>query len=75
MRFYYLSHLQKLDIAILTFMFCLFIGFLRPLLLNIEFNSRDIIAMTLIFFAWYGTTLLLTNAFTYEKNYYKLKNI
>jgi hypothetical protein len=56
-------------------MFCLFIGFLRPLLLNIEFNSRDIIAMTLIFFAWYGTTLLLTNAFTYEKNYDKLTNI
>lgn len=75
MRFYYLSTLQKLDLSFVTLMFCIFIGFLRPLLLNIELNTRNIIAMTLIFFSWYGCTLILTNAFTYEKTYYKLTNI
>lgn len=75
MKFYYLSSLQKTDIAITTFMFCLFIGFLRPLLLNNELNSRDIIAYTLIFFAWYGCTMMFSNAYTYETHYNKLKNI
>jgi hypothetical protein len=75
MKFYYLSNLQKIDIAITTFMFCLFIGFLRPLLLGIDLNSRNIIAFTLIFFAWYGSTILLSNAFNYEYLYNKLTNI
>lgn len=75
MKFYYLSPLQKIDIAIATFMFCIFIGFLRPLILNTELNSRDIIAFTLIFFAWYGCTILFSNAFNYETQYNKLNNI
>lgn len=75
MKFYYLSNLQKIDIAITTFMFLLFIGFIRPLLLNIELNSRNIIAFTLIFFAWYGCTILFSNAFNYEYTYNKLTNI
>jgi hypothetical protein len=75
MRFYYLSSLQKLDVSLTTLMFCIFIGFLRPLLLGIEINSRNIIATTLIFFAWYGMTLIMTNAITYETSYNKLTNI
>ena len=42
MKYYYLSPLQKIDIGITTFMFCLFIGFLRPLLLNLEINTRTL---------------------------------
>lgn len=75
MKFYYLSNLQKIDITITTLMFCIFIGFLRPLLLNQELNSRNIIAFTLIFFAWYGCTILFSNGFNYESAYSKLQNI
>lgn len=75
MKFYYLSNLQKIDITIVTLMFCLFIGFIRPLMLNIELNSRNVIAYTLIFFAWYGCTILFSNAFNYETIYNKLTNI
>jgi len=75
MKFHYMTYLQKIDISLTTFMFCLFIGFLRPLLLGIELNSRNIIAYTLIFFAWYGCTILFSNAYNYEKNYDKLTNI
>jgi hypothetical protein len=75
MRFYYLSSLQKLDIVITTFLFCLLIAFLRPLILTMEINSRNAIAFTLLFFAWYGCTLLFSNAFTYEDDYDKLVNI
>jgi hypothetical protein len=75
MRFYYLTNLQKIDISVTTFMFCLFIGFLRPLILNLEINSRNIIAYTLIFFVWYGFTLIFSNAFNYEYVYNKLINI
>lgn len=75
MKFYYLSSLQKTEIAIVTFMYALLIGFMRPLLLNIELNSRDVIAYTLIFFVWYGCTMMFSNAYTYESQYVKLKNI
>jgi len=74
MKFYYLTSLQKLEITTITFLYCIFIGFLRPLLLDIPLNSQHIIAFTLIFFAWYGSTLLFTNAFTYESDYNKLVN-
>ena len=75
MKFYHLSNLQKMEIGISTFLFCILIGFIRPLIINIEINSRDIIAYTLIFFAWYGVTLLTCNSFNYEETYNKLTNI
>lgn len=75
MRYYYLSALQKLEIGIVTFIFCFFIGFMRPFILNKEINSKFIIVMTLLFFAWYGMTLLFTNAFTYEGIYKKIVSI
>ncbi len=75
MRFYYLSSLQKLEIGIATFMFCLLIGFLRPLLLNLPFNSQHIVALTLLFFCWYGMTILMANAYTYQQDYQKIVNI
>jgi hypothetical protein len=74
MKFYYLTYLQKIDIAITTLLFCLFIGFFRQLLLSGELNTRDIIAYTLIFFAWYGCTILTSNAFVYQYEYNKLVN-
>jgi hypothetical protein len=72
MKFYYLSQLQKVDITITTLMFCIFFGFLRPLVLSQDINTRNIIAYTLIFFAWYGCTILTSNAFTYQYEYNKL---
>ena len=74
MKFYYLTYLQKIDIAITTLLFCLFIGFFRQLLLSGELNTRNIIAYTLIFFAWYGCTILTSNAFIYQYEYNKLVN-
>lgn len=75
MKFYYLSYLQKIDITVTTLMFCIFIGFLRPLILNTGLNTRNIIAFTLIFFAWYGCTILFSNAFNYQQMYNKLTNV
>lgn len=72
MKFYYLSQLQKIDITITTLMFCIFFGFLRPIILDQDMNTRNIIAYTLIFFAWYGCTILTSNAFTYQYEYNKL---
>ena len=75
MRVDHLSSVQKIDLSITTFMFCLFIGFIRPLILNKDINTRNIIAFTLMFFAWYGVTLLFTNAFNYQSLYNKLENV
>jgi hypothetical protein len=71
-KYYYLSHLQKIDITITTLLFCIFIGFLRPLVLGTQLNAKNIIAFTVIFFAWYGYTILLSNAFNYDNVYNKL---
>ena len=75
MRYYHLSDLQKMDITITTFLFFILIGFLRPFFLNRDINTRDIIIYSLLFFAWYGCTLLFSNAFTYENVYNKITNI
>jgi hypothetical protein len=75
MRFYYLSNLQKIDITICTLMFCIFIGFIRPLLLNYDLHVKNIMIYTILFFAWYGTTILFTNFFNYESQYNKLTNL
>jgi hypothetical protein len=75
MKYYYLSNLQKMDITITTLIFCIFIGFLRPFVINQSLDTRYIIAFTLLFFAWYGCTILFSNAFNYENVYNKLTNI
>ena len=72
MQFYYISYLQKLDLGISTLLFCIFIQFLRPIILGQEVITKNIIAFTLIFFAWYGCTLMTSNAFSYQYQYNKL---
>jgi hypothetical protein len=72
MKFYYLTQLQKMDISITTVMFSLFIGFLRPIIINQDINTKNIITYALIFFAWYGCTMILSNAFIYQYEYNKL---
>jgi len=71
-KYYYLSDLQKIDITTTTLLFCIFIGFLRPLILGDELNTQYIIAITLMFFTWYGYTMLFSNAFNYDTVYNKL---
>jgi hypothetical protein len=75
MRYIYLSPLQKIDIGISSLFFCILIGFLRPLLISQNLNTRNVIAYTLLFFAWYGCTLLFSNGFNYESNYRKIVDI
>ena len=75
MNFFNISSLQKLELGIFTFIFCFFIGFMRPFILNQDLNSKKIITYTLLFFAWYGMVLLFTNAFTYENIYNKIVNV
>ncbi len=74
-RYYYLSHLQKINITTTTLLFCIFIGFLRPLLLGDELNTQYIIGFTLLFFVWYGYTTLFANAFNIDNIYNKLHMI
>ena len=71
-KYYYLSHIQKIDITTTTLLFCIFIGFLRPLILGEMLNTSNIIAYTVMFFVWYGYTILYSNAFNYDNVYNKL---
>ena len=74
-KYYYLSHIQKIDITTTTLLFCIFIGFLRPLILGDPLYTQSIIAYTLMFFVWYGYTILYSNAFNYDSVYDKLNNV
>jgi hypothetical protein len=74
-KYYYLSDIQKIDITTTTLLFCIFIGFLRPLILGDPFSAQIIMAYTIMFFVWYGYTILYSNAFNYDNVYNKLINI
>lgn len=74
-KYFYLSNLQKMDLTITTLIFCIFIGFLRPLILGTDINTQHIIIYTILFFVWYGCTIMFSNAFTFDIMYNKLVNI
>jgi hypothetical protein len=68
-NYFYLSNVQKVTISVTTILFMILILFLRPILLDTELHSLRILTFTLLFFALYGLTQILTNSFTYEYLY------
>ena len=58
MNYLNLSVIQKYDIFFTTLLFILFFLMLKPLILTGEINSRDIIALGLLFYCTYGMTLI-----------------
>jgi hypothetical protein len=68
-NYFYLSNVQKVTISVTTILFMILILFLRPIILDTELHSLRILTFTLLFFAWYGLTQILTNSFTYEYLY------
>jgi hypothetical protein len=65
-NYFYLSGVQKVSLTIITILFTLFILILRPIILNNKLSSLNILTFSLLFFAWYGLTQILTNSLTYE---------
>ena len=73
MNYLNLSVIQKYDIFFTTMLVCLFMLTLRPLILTGEIISRDIIAFTILFFCFFGMTMIFTNSISYSKIYKKLQ--
>lgn len=74
MNYLNLSVIQKYDIFFTTILFILFFLMLKPLILTGEINSRDIIALGLLFYCTYGMTLIFTNSVSFSKMFSKLQS-
>ena len=74
MNYLNLSVIQKYDIFFTTLLFILFFLMLKPLIFTGEINSRDIIALGLLFYCTYGMTLIFTNSVSFSKMFSKLQS-
>lgn len=74
MNYLNLSVIQKYDIFFTTMLVALFMLTLKPLILTGEIVSRDIIAFTILFFCFMGSTMIFTNSVSFSRIYSKLKS-
>jgi hypothetical protein len=61
-KYYILTPSQKVEIFTLTILFILFFLLLKPLFFGEPFHGEYVGTITLIFFVWYGLTLLMKNS-------------
>ena len=54
---------QKLKACVGTIFFVLFIGFIRPIILNYRINLHDTVLMAFLFFLWLCYSYAFANTF------------
>ncbi len=60
-KYYILSPSQKVELFVLTIAFFLIFLLIRPMVFHEPFHGPSIGNLTVIFFVWYGLTLVMTN--------------
>ncbi len=61
-KYYILTPAQKIELFVITIAFFLIFLLIRPMVFHESFNGPSIGNVTIIFFVWYGLTLIMTNA-------------
>jgi hypothetical protein len=61
-KFYILTPSQKVELFVVTILFTLFFLLLRPMIFHEPFHGPTIGNLIIIFFVWYGLTLIMTNS-------------
>lgn len=72
MQYYIVSPIQKVEIAVSVFLFLIFFGFTRTILLDQPLDSKNIVFLTILFFVWLYLTKIFTNAVMFQFIYNKL---
>ncbi len=60
-KFYILTPSQKVELFVVTILFFLIFLLIKPMVLHESFYGPAIGNLTIIFFVWYGLTLIMTN--------------
>lgn len=63
-KYYILTPSQKIELFVTTILFFFIFLLLRPMLFKESFYGPHIANLAIIFFVWYGLTLIMTNALT-----------
>ncbi len=72
MKYYSVSPIQKLDIAVSVCLFIILFGFARTILLGQYLDSKNVFFLTILFFIWLFLTRIFTNAVMFQYIYNKL---
>ncbi len=60
-KYYVLTPAQKVELFVVTILFFLLFLLIKPMVFHESFNGSSIGNTTIIFFVWYGLTLIMTN--------------
>lgn len=60
-KYYVLTPSQKVELFVVTILFFLIFLLIRPMVFHESFYGPSIGNTTIIFFVWYGLTLIMTN--------------
>ncbi len=61
-KFYILTPSQKVELFVVTILFFLIFLLIKPMIFQESFHGPSIGNTTIIFFVWYGLTLIMANA-------------
>ncbi len=75
MNFRPFDDLQYYELISLVILFLIFIGFLRTIILNQDFDSKNIIFLTILFGLWLFFVKFFTNSYIYFSSLYKMRMI
>ncbi len=62
MKYYILTPYQKVDLFVTTLLFFIIFLLVRPMVMAEPINGQMIGNFTILFFVWYGMTLIMTNS-------------
>ncbi len=60
-KFYILTPSQKVELFVVSILFFLLFLLIKPMIFHEPFNGSSIGNLAIIFFVWYGLTLIMTN--------------
>ena len=68
MNYFFLTPIQKNVLFVITIIVMLFIFIFFPIIIGKQIDSKNVILLTLLFFAWLGFTMIFTNALMFNNN-------
>lgn len=63
---------QYTELFTVFILFLIFIGFLRTIILNYEFDAKNILYLSILFALWLYFVKVFTNTYIYFSTYHKL---
>ena len=75
MKYYILTPYQKVDLFVTTILFFVIFLLVRPMVFGESLNGPMMGNLTILFFVWYGMTLIMTNSLVISNQKLTNKNL